>query len=136
MRYSKGFSLLELLIVLTIIAVLGAVSYPSYKKFMLEYKRSSAHSALIQSKGIITEYLVLHNLTTLTEHDLDQVNIPNKSINRNYNIQLELTDKGYQLTAQVIGKQQEDQSCSQIILDHLGNRYGKTFSGDNNDLCW
>ena len=43
---SKGFSLIELMIVLAIIGILGAIAYPSYDSYMKKSRRSDAKVAL------------------------------------------------------------------------------------------
>ena len=44
----RGFTLLELLIVVAIVAILAAIAYPSYKAFIVRTSRESAQSQLIE----------------------------------------------------------------------------------------
>jgi type IV pilus assembly protein PilE len=44
----RGFSLLELMIVVAIIAIISAIAYPSYVQFVVTAKRTTASSALLQ----------------------------------------------------------------------------------------
>jgi type IV pilus assembly protein PilE len=44
----RGFSLLELMIVVAIIAIVAAIAYPSYMEFVVTAKRTTASSALLQ----------------------------------------------------------------------------------------
>ena len=44
----SGFSLLELMIVVAIIAIITAFAYPSYMQFVVDAKRTMATSALMQ----------------------------------------------------------------------------------------
>jgi type IV pilus assembly protein PilE len=44
----RGFSLLELMIVVAIIAIIAAVAYPSYMQFIVDAKRTTATSMLLQ----------------------------------------------------------------------------------------
>ena len=44
----RGFSLLELMIVVAIIAIISAIAYPSYMEFVVTAKRTTASSALLQ----------------------------------------------------------------------------------------
>ncbi len=46
---NKGFSLIELMIAVTIISILAAVGYPSYTQYVIRGKRSEARSALLDA---------------------------------------------------------------------------------------
>ena len=43
---NKGFTLIELMVVVAIIGVLGAIGYPSYDSYMKKSRRSDAKVAL------------------------------------------------------------------------------------------
>ena len=43
-----GFSLIELMIVVAIIAIISAFAYPSYQRYVIKAKRSVAQNALLQ----------------------------------------------------------------------------------------
>lgn len=44
----RGFSLIELMIVVAIIAIISAFAYPSYQRYIIKAKRSVAQNALLQ----------------------------------------------------------------------------------------
>ncbi|MDH3550031.1 MAG: prepilin-type N-terminal cleavage/methylation domain-containing protein, partial [Gammaproteobacteria bacterium] len=44
----RGFSLIELMIVVAIIAIISAFAYPSYDRYVIKTKRSVAQNALLQ----------------------------------------------------------------------------------------
>ena len=44
----RGVTLIELMIVVTIIAILSAFAYPSYERYVIKSKRSIAQNALLQ----------------------------------------------------------------------------------------
>ena len=47
-KYSvRGFTLIELMIVVAIIAVLASVAYPSYKEYVARSRRAEARAVLL-----------------------------------------------------------------------------------------
>jgi type IV pilus assembly protein PilE len=54
----KGFSLIELMVVLVIIGVLVAIAVPSYKNYMIRAHRSSAQSFMMQIANKQTQYIL------------------------------------------------------------------------------
>ncbi|NCF14737.1 MAG: prepilin-type N-terminal cleavage/methylation domain-containing protein [Gammaproteobacteria bacterium] len=47
-RGQFGFSLIELMIVVAIVAIISAFAYPSYQRYVIKAKRSVAQNALLQ----------------------------------------------------------------------------------------
>lgn len=45
---AKGFTLIELMIVLVIVAILAAIAYPSYVQYVTKTKRTQAESCLME----------------------------------------------------------------------------------------
>ncbi len=48
-KRQSGFTLIELMIVITIMAILAAVGYPSYTEYVLRGKRSEGRAALLDA---------------------------------------------------------------------------------------
>lgn len=50
LRASSGFTLIELMIVVAIIGVLGAIAYPSYTEYVMRGHRADARAQLLQAQ--------------------------------------------------------------------------------------
>lgn len=48
LKYQKGITLIELMVVVAIIAIVSAIAYPSYERYVVRAKRTVAQSALLQ----------------------------------------------------------------------------------------
>jgi type IV pilus assembly protein PilE len=70
-RPQRGFTLIELMITVAIIAVLAAVAYPSYADYVRKGKRAMAQGALMEIVGKEQAYLLDRRVYT---NDLSQLN--------------------------------------------------------------
>lgn len=52
----KGFTLIELMVVVAIVAILAAVAYPSYRDYVLRSHRTDAKSALMATAQAMEKY--------------------------------------------------------------------------------
>jgi len=49
MKKHVGFTLIELMIVVTVVGILAAIAYPSYSRYIVKSRRSDAQIALLQA---------------------------------------------------------------------------------------
>jgi type IV pilus assembly protein PilE len=80
-KCSKGFSLVELMIVLAIVAILAAVAIPAYHNHVLRTRQSIAYNDLLDLKAAQEMYYAQHNeyadlsdgktFTSLLSFDID-----------------------------------------------------------------
>lgn len=86
----KGFSLIELLIVVGIIALLSAIAYPSYQEYVIKSKRVEVQSEMIRIAQRLQAYKVVNqNYKDVT---LDLVDATNSFPTNKPNYSFELTD--------------------------------------------
>lgn len=50
MKVNKGFTLIELMIVVAVIGILGAIVYPSYTEYVMRGHRADARAGLLQAQ--------------------------------------------------------------------------------------
>lgn len=73
MRPQKGFSLIELMIVVAVIGILAAVAYPAYQDYVIRSKRGDAMNALSAVRIAQEKYRVNNSTFTTNLSDLGLV---------------------------------------------------------------
>jgi len=63
-RAGRGFTLIELMIVVVIVGVLAAIAYPSYQQYARETKRADAHAALLRIATLEEKFFSNNNTYT------------------------------------------------------------------------
>ena len=135
MKTNKGFTLLELLIVIAIIAIIVAIAIPNYTRYVVRAQRVEARNALQaiaqqidQNYRVTRDYSKLTNGNTLSNATISSwgfANIPSNT-NKRYEISFvpnSVTPTGYTLQAQAIGKQaQRDKDCAYFFYNQSGTK--------------
>jgi type IV pilus assembly protein PilE len=134
----KGFTLVEMMIVVAIIAVLAAIAVPNYSEQVRKSRRSDAKVALEQTAQTLERCFVDNN--TFVFHAINAPSCPQTFTTHDgyYTITVAATPTSYNLTAQPTSKggQDGDRQCFQMILASNGIRASKDKLGTYNDYCW
>lgn len=133
MRMQKGFTLIELMIVVVVIAILAAIAYPSYREYVIRSRRVEAQS-LLNDAAARQERFRSQNGGYAT--NAASLGLPSlSSTNGFYVLSLEAaTATTYKLRATRQGAQTQDTRCGEFTLDQTGAR-GMVGAGDVAS-CW
>lgn len=116
----RGFTLIELMIVVMIVGILAMIAVPSYDKYVIRAKRSSAKQYMLQVASRQEQYLLdARQYAT----DLTQLNVAAPSdISNRYTFALAACAAPcttFTITATAIGAQVGD---GNLTLDNTGNK--------------
>ncbi len=125
----RGFSLIELMIVVAVIGILAALAVPAYGHYLTEKRRLDAQT-LLNNNAMILERC----LTFIGSYDADCL-LATESREGYYQLEETRTQNTFTLTAVATpGRSQvSDEDCQSLTLDHQGN---KTATGNQADVCW
>ncbi len=130
MKKSKGFTLMELIVVVAIIAVIGAIAYPNYNSYMKKTRRADAKVGLAKVADRQERYYIQNNRYTITASDLGLGGGTTYITDEGY-YEIEITSagvtSGWTATADAQGVQAGDNDtsagdCTTMTLDSTGLR--------------
>ena len=130
MKYMRGVTLLELMIVVVIIGILTAIAYPSYRQFVERAKRTEAKALLLQI-AIDQERFYLQNSTFGNMADL-QFDEPQMTDSDAYSVTITAnTASNFTAVATYQLGGEEAAKCLTFTVDGRGT---KTSAPDGD--CW
>jgi type IV pilus assembly protein PilE len=131
----RGFTLIEVMIVVCIIGILVTISYPSYVSYLLKSRRADAMAALAQDQITLERCYAQNFAYNQTCSSLPT--FPQASAQGYYRITLtNLGPTTYTLTATAVGGQTEDTTCATFTVDQANVKAAVDSSGTAQTICW
>lgn len=139
---SRGFTLIELMIVVAIVAILAVLALPSFQSAIRKSRRSDAH-AVLQAAQLAQEKFRLNNTTFAATADFGNPAFARVCVMSGsdcmspsgyYVLTATGNDaSGYTLTATATGTQAADTACSTITITQSATAL--TYDGTT-AVCW
>lgn len=136
LRRMAGVTLIELMVVMLVVVILGAIAVPSYQNHVMRSHRAAARACLNE----YAQYMERYYTTNLT-YDVDDFPVLNcatdSGLDTKYTFDLNPapTQRTYRIRAVPIDAQADrDAQCGTLSLTQAGLR-GETGSGTTAD-CW
>lgn len=133
--FLKGFTLIELMIVVAVVAILAAIAYPSYQDSVRRSRRAEAKAAVLDAVQILERCFT--EKSDYTKNTSADCSYPlrgrpyDPTGNGYYQITTPtLTTSTFTVTATAQGAQAKDTNCKTFSVDQTGKK-----DATNSD-CW
>jgi type IV pilus assembly protein PilE len=137
---ARGFTLVELMIVIVIVAILLAVALPTYQNSVQKGRRADAKATLLDAANRQEGYMLDRGTYSVDMTDLGFAQNPYLSQEKHYSVAAAACSSGsidrcYVLTATPVSDspQEDDTRCTAFILHSNGS---KTATGSDLLNCW
>jgi type IV pilus assembly protein PilE len=147
-RRSPGFTLVELMIALTVIAVLAAIAIPMYSKQVQKSRRVDARTAVLDLAGREERYLSTAGAYTNVAANLGYSALPVVGVGSGFytlSVNVPVVAAGAQPTYTAIATvvagstQIADGACQYFSVDNTGKQFSSATNAggaDTSTTCW
>ena len=141
----KGFTLIELMISLAIVAILVAIAYPAYNDYVFRSRRADAKTALVTAAQYLERNFSTQNTYLNTPLPAGMMCAPACGANQthviNFSTTVATTATSFTLVATAINGQLAAENrlgCISFTLDNFGQRraYSDAAGTVLNQRCW
>lgn len=142
----RGFTLIELVVTMAIVAILTAIAIPSYTAYIMRSNRSEARAQLLEiatwmerwrtERGRYDNPASAGNPPPMPPFPIAYTQSPPPPSAAKYNIVVATpTAVGYTITATATGMMTGD-ICTTLTINETGLRGFTTGGGGTQDICW
>ncbi|WP_028877046.1 type IV pilin protein [Teredinibacter turnerae] len=135
-KRQQGFTLVEIMIVVVIIAILAGIAYPSYQNSVRKGNRAEGIEALLSAAQRQEMLYSQTNAYSTNAQPFAPVAATETTPSGNYVISVARGDCGtsacFRATATAQGVQANDSECLTLSIDNLGNKMSTPAGG----RCW
>jgi type IV pilus assembly protein PilE len=139
-HFARGFTLVELMIVIVIVAILASLGIPSYREYARRTDRADAKTALLQNAQFLERMRTMSNRydldgggAAITDASLPVTQTP-QSGTAKYNMTVVVGPSTYTLRAVPAGAMTGD-GCGTFTLDQAGAK-ALVSNSYTWDKCW
>ena len=132
MHKQRGFTLVEVMVIVGIIAILAAIAVPTYDAQKRKGYRTDAVRALTEAAQLQERWYS----NTGTYATLNDISAGDTSANGQYGITASYSSTHFTITATAVGNQLDDKKCRTFTIDQAGRKTSTDSSAAASTGCW
>jgi type IV pilus assembly protein PilE len=146
MQRHRGFTLVELMITVVILAIIVGIAVPAYTQQIQKSRRTDARNALLDIAGREERFLSVSNAYSQLPTDVGYTGVawPQTVSNGYYTVTVVTPNPGFPattpsflITATPIGVQAGDTTCATFTVNQIGQQTAQNSGGtDTSATCW
>ncbi|PZP59711.1 MAG: pilus assembly protein PilE [Pseudoxanthomonas spadix] len=130
-KKARGFTLIELMVVVAVVAILASIAYPSYQEYLRKARRAQAKADLLEYAQLAERFHTVNN--TYVKFTLPTTQSPREGGTAYYTLALSNQAQAtFLITATAKGPQASDK-CGNLSINQAGV---KTNSAGTLASCW